>query len=54
MTEDVRSVAEGCIYLQARLPPDSTKGSFGWLFELPDPLAVGSYYIDSKYLPHPW
>lgn len=29
MTEDVHSVAEGRIYLQARLPPDSTKGSFG-------------------------
>lgn len=28
MTEDVHSVAEGCIYLQARLPPDSTKGGF--------------------------
>lgn len=29
VTEDVHSVAEGRIYLQARLPPDSTKGSFG-------------------------
>lgn len=55
MTEDVLCVAQGCIYLQARLLPVSTKGSFGYkLFDLPDPLAVGSDYVDSKYLPHPW
>lgn len=49
--KDVHSVAEGYVYRQARLPPDSSKGSFGSLFELPDPFAVGSHYIDSKNYP---
>lgn len=43
----------GTDLLTAQTSPDLTKGSFGSLFELPDPLAVGSHYIDSKYLPHP-
>lgn len=54
MTQDAHSVPKGSIYLEARLLPDSTKGGLGLSFEVPDPFAVGSCYIDSKYLPHPW